>query len=168
MFKNNRFGKIILPLLLCLVAAAVLLIGIVYFNFISQKIYEDSTGHLAEIYDQVNRSFGAFVDRNWGLLESWEDYFESESSDPAAVSEYIAKEKDRWGFSDFYFLSGGNTYMTITGESGTMDLGAAEADLTQRGEPVMAGDTLSHQAERSLFSRLQCVPPPITDLSMTL
>ena len=141
MFKKNKFGKIITPLLLCLLAAAVLLIGIAYFNFISKKIYEDSTDHLSEIYDQVNRSFGAFVDRNWGLLESWDEYFAKENPDPAAVSDFIAKEKEYWGFSDFYFLSGGEAYMTASGSAGTMDLGDAKTNLTEQGEPIMAGDT---------------------------
>ncbi len=71
----KKFGKLLPLFLMCIVGIAAVLIGITYFNFISQRIYDDSTSHLEEIYDQVNRSFGSFVERNWGLLKSWGDYF---------------------------------------------------------------------------------------------
>ncbi len=57
-------GRILPGFLTCLIGIVALMIGIVYFSFISRRIYEDSTDHLEEIYSQVNRSFGAFVDRN--------------------------------------------------------------------------------------------------------
>ena len=60
--------------LICIAGIAAVLIGVIYFDFISQRIYEDSTDHLSEIYGQVNRAFGAFVEKNWGLLDSWSDY----------------------------------------------------------------------------------------------
>ena len=102
MKKSRKF----LPLILMgIVGVAVIIIGIVYFDFISQRIYEDSTGHLEEIYGQVNRSFGIFVERNWGLLDSCDDYFAlAEETDGAAIGDFIADKKDYWGFSEFYFL----------------------------------------------------------------
>ena len=54
--------RLVAAVLVCAAAAAVAVIGAVYFRFISQRIYEDSTRHLQEIYGQVNRSFGAFVE----------------------------------------------------------------------------------------------------------
>ena len=49
---KKLFGKL-LPLILTGAAvAAAVLIGVVYFNFISKRIYEDSTNHLEELYVQ--------------------------------------------------------------------------------------------------------------------
>ncbi len=69
------FRKLLPLFLMCSVGIAAVLIGVTYFDFISRRIYNDSTGHLEEIYGQVNRSFGSFIKTNWGLLESWGDYF---------------------------------------------------------------------------------------------
>ena len=103
---RKRFGRVLPAVLVGAVAVAVVLIGAVYFRFISLRIYEDSTGHLEEIYGQVNRTFGAFLDRNWGLLDSCNEYFTLVSeADDRVVSDFVARKKEYWRFSDFYFLS---------------------------------------------------------------
>ena len=68
---KKKYSIVFTAVLLCAAALIALSIGTGYFNFISQQIYADSTGNLEELYTQVNRSFAAFVQRNWGLLESW-------------------------------------------------------------------------------------------------
>ena len=101
------FERFILMFLMCIIGIAAVLIGIVYFHFISERIYEDSTNHLEELYDQVNRSFGAFAERNWGLLESWGDYFTlAEDENKDTISEFIADKQSYWGFSKFYYDGG--------------------------------------------------------------
>ena len=60
--KQRRNMALPALLLMCAVCAAVAVIGGVYFRFISRSIREDSTLHLREIYGQVNRAFGAFVE----------------------------------------------------------------------------------------------------------
>ena len=124
----------LMVLTVCLVAAV---IGIAYFRVISRSIYEDSTGHLDEIYSQVNRSFSAFVERNWGLLDGWNGYFSATGDGDDKKSEYILGEKNYWGFSEFYFLSSDGGCMTVSGAFTEMDLGDEWEDLS-RGEPVMA------------------------------
>ena len=145
-------GKALLPFLMCMVGIAAVLIGIIYFDFISERIYEDSTDHLEEIYGQVNRSFGAFVERNWGLLDGWNDYIRLNSASPETVSGFIEKEHEYWGFSEFYFLSADETGMTIDGQRDKMDLGGAWNDLREHGEPVMAGDAVSESKDITVFA----------------
>ncbi len=147
--------KILLSVLMGTVGVAVVLIGVVYFRFISQRIYEDSTGHLEEIYGQVNRSFGLFMERNWGLLNSFDAYFTlAGDTDGAAVGDFIAAKKDYWGFSEFYFLADDGDCMTPSGESFTMDLGADGDLLTDRREPIMVGQTLPDGKEVTVFAAL--------------
>ncbi len=153
MYNKKRFGKILLPLLMCLVAIAVIAIGAFYFNYISKRIYEDSTDHLTEIYSQVNRSFGAFVDQNWGLLESWEDYIsENSAASNGAVPDFIKKEQTYWGFSDFYFIAWDSSCINLDGAKSAMTLGGA-APLS---EPVMSSETLADGREVIVFA----VPAP--------
>ena len=45
-----------------------------YGHFVSNKIYEESTSHLREVYSQVNKTFTSLVSRNWSLLSDWSYY----------------------------------------------------------------------------------------------
>lgn len=144
------FGKLLPPFLVCAAAAAAVLIGTAYFDFISQKIYEDSTGHLKEIYGQVNRSFGSFVEKNWGLLESWSDHFSEEDDDETAA--FLKREQEYWGFSEFYFLSADKACMTPDGERSEMELGGAWDSLIGQEEPLMAGEVLPSGQEVTVFA----------------
>lgn len=146
-------GRMALLFLICIIGIAAALIGTIYFHFISQRIYEDSTNHLEEIYDQVNYSFGAFVEKNWGLLESWGSYMslaDDEQSD--RVHDLIAKEQKYWGFSDFYFVSSGNGCISLEGIDENIDMGEEWKNLTEKREPVMAGETLSSGKEVTVFA----------------
>ncbi len=149
--KNTR--KLLLSVLMGVVGVAVVLIGVIYFRFISQRIYEDSTGHLEEIYGQVNRSFGLFMERNWGLLNSFDAYFTlAEETDGTAIGEFISAKKDYWGFSEFYFLTDDGESMTVSGQTGSMDLGDARDLLMDRREPIMVGQTLPDGREITVFA----------------
>lgn len=148
------FGKLLFIIVMCAVAASVVLIGVVYFDFISNRIYEDSADHLEEIYGQVNRSFGAFFERNLGLLNDWGEYFYLVGdSGSEEISKFIADEREYWGFSEFYFLSqSGAACMTSEGVYANMALGAAKGDLVQRGEPVMASRTTAAGQDITVFA----------------
>ena len=146
-------GRILPSIFICAVGAAAVLIGATYFNFISKRIYEDSTEHLEEIYGQVNRSFESFVERNWGLLNGWSDALAlAEGTVDEKIPGYIAQRREYWGFSEFYFLSEDGMCMTLDGTRSAMDLGAALEDLTERKEPVMAGTTLEDGQGITVFA----------------
>lgn len=151
---KRKLGGILQPLIVCIAAVSVILIGITYFNFISKKIYEDSTNHLEEIYDQVKRSFIAFAERNWGLLESWGDYFilaGNEGSD--SISAIIEKERENWGFTEFYFFSNDKTGMTASGIKYEYDTHNAWSLMTESKEPIIIGRHLSNGTEVTVFAR---------------
>ena len=146
-------GRILPGFLTCLIGIVALMIGIFYFSFISRRIYEDSTDHLEEIYSQVNRSFGAFVDRNWGLLESWGDSFVlNDEARDGGFGEFIENQRQYWGFSDFYFLSGDKKGMSVDGSEEIMELGEAWDMLMQQKQPVMIGATLSGSQDVTVFA----------------
>ena len=151
---KKKLLKFIPALLVCVAAAAAVWIGTVYSRFISQRIYEDSTGHLQEIYSQVNRAFGAFVERNWGLLDSRGKYLAQLDDDESGVSEFIDRERRSWGFSEFYFLSEDGACMTADGTEWAMALEGVWDSLVS--EPVMVGQTLSTGQEVTVFA----VPAP--------
>ncbi len=150
----KKWIRRLLPLFITFVVSVIVVhIGVAYLHFISRRIYQDSTDHLAEIYSQVNRSFSVFIERNWGILNNWGKYLAlPESGDGSFFSELIADEQDYWGFSEFYFLSEDGSCMTLGGAGEEIDLGEARDSLMQRQEAVMTGDTLSDGQEITLFA----------------
>ncbi len=151
--SKKWFGRLLPLILMSIVGITAILIGIFYFNFISQRIYKDSTDHLGEIYGQVNHSFGAFVERNWGLLDSWSNYLKmSKDTKKSTVSDFISQEQDYWGFSEFYFISNDETCMTLDGTKVNMALEGAWDSLTQQRKSIMAGETLSSGQEVTVFA----------------
>ncbi len=133
----------ILAVLLAVSLAAVIAIGVGYFNFISQRIFDDSTVHLREIYDQVNRSFGAYIEKNWSLLRSWGNYFTlaDETVSDEVIAEFIDDEKENWGFTEFYFIDGEKNYHTPRGETGTVELTDAW-NILKDGGAVMTSESM--------------------------
>ena len=146
-------GKIILTFLICIVGISAVSIGMFYFDYISQRIYEDSTVHLKEIYSQVNNSFGAFLERNWGVLDSWGDYFAvTEDNENDEVSAFIAKEQKSWGFSDFFFIAADGRCVTLNGVQDTMDSEDMLTELIKNKEHIMMDKTMSTGQEVIVFA----------------
>ena len=148
----KKWARIFLPWLLVLaVCAAAVTIGIGYYNFISRQIYEDSTAHLGEVYSQVNRSFGSFVETNWGLLRSWGEYMDLAGGPDTAV-DYIRQKQDHWGFSDFYFVSYGGEAMDLDGDRVAMTFDGCLDRMVNDKKPVMAGEALPTGQEVTVFA----------------
>ncbi len=146
------FGRIFTPVLICAVAVAAAALGVWYYNFISERIFEDSTGHLEEIYIQVNRTFGAFVERNYGLLTNWGQYFArmgDQSVEDAA--QYIEPKQGYWGFSEFYFLTDDGRAFTLYGEERDMELDGCWNKVMKERTPIMAGYTLPSGEDATVF-----------------
>ena len=142
----KRFGKLFLTFLICIIFISAVAIGIVYFSFISERIYKDSTDNLEEIYSQVNRSFGMFMERNWGLLDSWDNSLSLADEDDIKFADFIADEKEYWGFSDFYFISSDGGYISIEGTEGKIDTDEEWSELIKNKEPIMSEASPEGQA----------------------
>ena len=148
---KKRFGKILLPVLMCAVGIAVIVIGVVYFNYMSRRIYNDSTDHLEEIYSQVNSSFGMFAERNRGLLKSLDNYISVSDSD--AVSDCINENRRNWKFSEFYFLSSENkSCMTADGTVGGFTTDDTWSGLAAPDEPIISSGKLPDGRAITLFT----------------
>lgn len=61
-----------------LISAALLAIIFVsierYDNYIGQKFYQESTQGLLATYEQLDKTFMMFAQRNWNALEDWCNY----------------------------------------------------------------------------------------------
>ncbi len=143
--------KLLLIVVTLAVAAVTVCIGVFYFDFISERIYRDSTNHLREIYGQVNHTFGGFVERNRRLLKSCSDYLDTSGKD-ALSPEIVKKLKESWGFSEFYFISADRKCIRSDGSSYEMILENRWDTLLSDREPIMAAEILPGNEEVTIFA----------------
>lgn len=125
-------------------------IGYAYFRYISQQVYEDSTGHLTEVYNQVNKNFSSFIENNWGKLDDWNHHLHIESEQ--GVKTYIDGRKDYWNFSDFFFLSEDGTGVNQDGKTENFSLEKKSNDLFKKHKNIISNEILSDGQSVTLFA----------------
>ena len=156
--QNKKVNITLLVVVLLLVVAMVTAILVGYSGFISERITEDSRRHLEEVYGQVNKSFGEFLNHQWGLLQSCDEFFivgeDLSEGGNSKLGEFVQNKKEFWGFTEFYFLDKDKNYMTIGGRRGDTPLAlenVSETLIDQR-SPVMAGEVINGQRV-TMFAR---------------
>ncbi len=125
--KFNR--KIRDGLIIAFSVIVVAITAVMYAVFTNRHIFEESSDHLGEVYAQVKNVFKEKVDTNRSLLNSWKTYIDGIIDDVndgdadkgsarrKELVDFIALQKELWGFSDFYFI----------GEETTIDDGSSSA-----------------------------------------
>ena len=141
--------------LLRLLAVAALLVALyvsvlVYYQFISDRMFMESSVHLAEIYHQVNQSLQGLVSRSWSTLHMWTPYLKDAPNDDA-VDAYISAAQRETGFTDFYFISHEGNYRTIAGKTGYLDLKDRLPSVILNGEDAVVSSVVPGQPEIMVF-----------------
>ncbi len=104
---------------------AVFLTSVLYSVFASKIIFNESSNHLKELYNQVNASFSKTVENDRNLLYSWRNYLENsvdlidggDESRREELEDFINSQKERWGFTNFYFISSETEKQEVDGET---------------------------------------------------
>ena len=113
--------RLLVLLLVILLTAGVISAGFVYFGFVSQTIYEESTAHLSEIFHQANQTLYNLVSVNWSRMRMWAPYLEKTQSETDIIA-YVNQAREESNFTDFYFISRDGDYITLEGKRGYLDL----------------------------------------------
>ena len=90
-------NKICKFLTLIILIVVVLLFGIYqYRTFIQTENYQENSEHLLATYEQVNRTFTLFTQRNWNVLSDWDEYLQciSDSGNTETVWHDFADRKN--------------------------------------------------------------------------
>ena len=135
---------------LCAVGLAVAWMAQLYFQYVSQQIYEECADHLVEVYSQVERNFVSFLEKNWGDLDDWTHNIQIE--DDEAVSAFLQGRQQNWKFSQFYFLSSDGRGVTPEGAVEQFELERAGDALFYERERTMFMETLSDRQVVTLFA----------------
>lgn len=140
-------------------AAIVLSILVPYTRYMNQQVRIESSQHLEELFTQVNVIFQDAVLRTWKYLDSWKEYILEHCGDESGrrqIEEYMERQREAWGFHDFYFLSKDGNYVTASGQDGYFDLGDGLFSLMNEKKNIVVNNTLSNGSPVFLFA----VPVP--------
>lgn len=135
-----------------------LLLLLIYFTYMNDKIFKESCEHLDEIYSQVNSAFSSMVIKNWNLLEGWRDHitaYEAEGKaigDDSDFQDIITGAKERWGFTGFLFLDENGEYMTINRHTGNLDLGDDLDKLINDNQNIVTGGKVIADWNLTIFA----------------
>ena len=144
-------NRILAVLAVLLLGVGILTSCVVFTDFMSHIIYEESTAHLTEIYHQANQTLYNKVSLNWGVMRMWTPYLERAQSD-ADVRSFLAQAKEEYQFTDFFFVSRDGSYITLDGEQGYLDLGRMLSQLVLEQQPIVANSVVPDKPEIMVFA----------------
>ncbi len=144
-------NRILAVLAVLLLGVGILTSFVVFTDFMSHIIYEESTAHLTEIYHQANQTLYNKVSLNWGVMRMWTPYLERAQSD-ADVRSFLAQAKEEYQFTDFFFVSRDGSYITLDGERGYLDLGRMLSQLVLEQQPIVANSVVPDKPEIMVFA----------------
>ena len=77
-----------------------------YALYIRQQIYYEGTQAMLETYEQVNKTFTMFAQRNWNVLTDWGSYMR-DMANPETATQWrdFDEEKKTWNYSAFYMTN---------------------------------------------------------------
>lgn len=114
--KSRRFK------VLAIAVAAVLIValGFAYHGFMAQKIYDENTENLISTYEQMDKTFELFAQRNWNVLADWDALLAAATEDGHIEDVWIRarSQKNSWRYRDVYLFNQNNDFITDGGRSG--------------------------------------------------
>ena len=147
-----------------LISAALLTIIFVsierYNNYIGQKVYQESTQGLFATYEQLDKTFLMFVQRNWNALEDWCNYLnycveEQDKKERNAEDGWgnFVNDRKNWQYSDFYVFNEDCEFWTIDGRRGTAEhVKTAFKELYEKKGPIVSSYVASDGETKILFA----------------
>ena len=149
-------NKICKFLTLIILIVVVLLFGIYqYRTFIQTEIYQENSEHLLATYEQVNRTFTLFTQRNWNVLSDWDEYLQciSDSENTETVWHDFADRKNNWQYSDFYMFTEHCDFLTANNRKGTADsIQNCFQEMYSSGCPTISDYTASSGKHKVVFA----------------
>lgn len=146
-----------------LISAALLTIIFVsierYDNYIGQKFYQESTQGLLATYEQLDKTFMMFAQRNWNALEDWCNYLnycaEQDKKEQNVEDGWgnFVNDRKNWQYSDFYVFNEDCEYWTIDGRRGTAEhVKDAFKALYEKKGPIVSSYVASDGETKILFA----------------
>lgn len=126
-----------------------------YALYIRQQIYYEGTRAMLETYEQVNKTFTMFAQRNWNVLTDWGGYLRKMAAPETATQwKDFEEEKKTWNYSDFYMANENGDYWTVDGREGlgSENIQAVFTALQVAGEPIVSSYTATSGIRKVVFA----------------
>ena len=126
-----------------------------YVLYIRQQIYYEGTQAMLETYEQVNKTFTMFAQRNWNVLTDWGGYLRKMAAPETATQwKDFGEEKKTWNYSDFYMANENGDYWTVDGREGlgSENIQAVFTALQVAGEPIVSSYTATSGVRKVVFA----------------
>ena len=143
--------RLIAWLLALMLAAMMIGAGTVYYRFVSQTIYEESTAHLTEIFHQANQTLYNLVSVNWSRMRMWEPYL-AYAADDEEIKAYVEQAREESHFTDFFFISRNGNYISLEGQQGYLNLRDQLPGLILDKKPVVINSVVPDKPEIMVFA----------------
>ena len=144
--------KITLSILL----AAVLVVGIVgYMIYVQHQFYTESTKNLLETYEQVDKTFTMFAQRNWNVLSEWGSNLQDDADGEAVRASLCLfnQQKPTWKYSGLYLFNEDCTYLDAeSGHGSAKHIWGAFSEMYTTGHPCVGSYTMKSGERRVVFT----------------
>ena len=139
-----------------LVAAALIAVSaIAYHDFMSAKIYHESSENLVSTYEQMDKAFELFAQRNWNVLADWDNALQavSDTGDVETVWEQAKSRKNSWNYDEVYLFNKSNRFITENGRAGSSDsIDGVFQEMYEAGEPWISSYIASDGKRKIVFA----------------
>lgn len=135
---------------------AILLLSICHYSiYVGRQFYHESTENLLSTYEQVDKTFMMFAQRNWNVLADWSSYLKNLSKEDNAEEKWcdFVKERENWQYSDFFVFNKECQYWTSDGRQGTAEhVRESFEKLYADDAPIVSSYTASSGVRKVLFA----------------
>lgn len=136
--------------------AAVLVISLAgYLIYVQRQFYDESTQNLLETYEQVDKTFTMFAQRNWNVLGEWGKTLERDETSAERYKhlQIFNEEKDTWQYSGLYLFNEDCVYLNASGKRDTAKhIWGAFEEMYATGEPSVGSYTMKNGERRVVFT----------------
>lgn len=149
--KKNREKLFLSGALTVLMAVSIFC----YVLYIQHQVFDAGARGILETYEQVNKTFTMFTQRNWNVLTDWGNYLR-DMADPDNATQWrdFAEEKATWNYSDFYMANENGDYWTVDGREGlgSDNIKAVFEALKTAGEPIISSYISTKGVRKVVFA----------------
>ena len=142
-----------LPMFLLWIAMILGLIG--YGLYMRQQFYNESTDNLLETYEQVNKTFTMFAQRNWNVLSEWGKSLHTADAEGLTRQrlESFESERDTWQYSGVYLFNENCEYWSTRGKHEKVEhLWTAFDEMYRTGKATVSSYIMRSGERRVVFA----------------
>ena len=136
--------------------AVVVMAGLCWYGlYIRQQFYDEGTSNLLETYEQVDKTFTMFAQRNWNVLGEWgKSLHSADMADQTKTRlERFEAERDTWQYTGVYLFNEKCEYWDTQGGHDTAEhLWPAFEEMYMTGKSTVSSYIMKNGERRVVFA----------------